>query len=181
MTSTMPARVTPDPRALTAAQFQGLAEVPPELEWFANIRNPRTRKAYQDDIRDFMHFTGIDRPESFRLITRAHVIAWRDDFTRRELSPATVRRKLAALSSLYQYLCEHNAVLLNPVKGVQRPKANNNEGTTPALSDEQARELLKAPPDDTLKGVRDRAILSVLLFHGIRRAVAVLLFTHRGG
>jgi integrase/recombinase XerD len=47
MTTTVPASVTPDPRALTAAQFQGLAEVPPELEWFANIRNPRTRKTYQ--------------------------------------------------------------------------------------------------------------------------------------
>jgi integrase/recombinase XerD len=104
MTATIPARVTSNPRALTAAQFQGLAEVRPELEWFANLRNPRTRKAYQDDLRDFMRFTGIDRPEYFRLITRAHVIAWRDEFTRRALSPATVRRKLAALSSLYQYL-----------------------------------------------------------------------------
>lgn len=55
------------------------------------------------------------------------------------------------------------------MKGVQRPKANNNEGTTPALSDEQAWKLLKAPPEDTLKGIRDRAILSTLPFHGIRR------------
>ena len=116
-----------------------------------------------------MHFTGIDHPEAFHRITRPHVIAWRDEFTRRELSPSTIRRKLAALSSLYQYFCEKNAALLNPVKGVQRPKANNNGGTTPALSDEQARELLKVPPEHTLKGLRDRAILSTLLFHGIRR------------
>jgi integrase/recombinase XerD len=102
--TTVPARVTPDPHALTAAQFQGLAEVPPELEWFANPRNPRTRKPYQDDLRDFLRFTGIDRREHFRLITRAHVIAWRGEFTRRALSRTTVRRKLAALSSLYQCL-----------------------------------------------------------------------------
>jgi integrase/recombinase XerD len=107
------------------------------------------------------------------------VIAWRDDFTRRELSPATIRRKLAALSSLYQYLCEKIAVFLNPVKGVQRPKGNNNEGTTPALSDAQARELLKAPPEHTVKGLRDRAILSTLLFHGIRRK-GVMLFHIEG-
>jgi integrase/recombinase XerD len=99
----------------------------------------------------------------------AHVIAWRDEFKRRELSPSTIRRKLAALSSLYQYLCEKNAVFLNPVKGVQGPKAHNNEGTTPALSYEWERALLKAPPERTLKGLRDRAILSTLLFHGIRR------------
>ena len=115
---TVPARLTHETRALTPVQFQGLADVPPELEWFANIQNPRTRKAYKDDIQDFMRFTGIDQPEQFRLITRAHVIAWRDEFTRRALAPATIRRKLAALSSLYQYLCEKNAVLLNPVKGV---------------------------------------------------------------
>jgi hypothetical protein len=70
MTTTVPARLTPDTRALTAAQFQGLAEVPPELEWFANIRNPRTRKACNDDLQDVMRFTGIDHPEHFRRITR---------------------------------------------------------------------------------------------------------------
>jgi integrase len=52
---------------------------------------------------------------------------------------------------------------------VKRPIANGNEGSTPALGDEQARELLNAPPADTLKGVRDRAILATLLYHGIRR------------
>jgi integrase/recombinase XerD len=47
--------------------------------------------------------------------------------------------------------------------------ANGNEGSTPALGDAQARELLEVPPADTLKGVRDRAILATLLYHGIRR------------
>jgi integrase/recombinase XerD len=158
----MPARLTPASRAL--------AEVPPEREWVQHLPNVKTRAAYTLDIHDFMRFIGIARPEDFRLVTRAHVIAWRDDCTRRALAPATVCRKLSALSSLYQYLCEKNAVPLNPVKGVPRPKANTNEGTTPALSDEQARALLNAPPEHTLKGLRDRAILSVLLFHGIRRA-----------
>jgi integrase/recombinase XerD len=57
----------------------------------------------------------------------------------------------------------------NPVKGVKRPKANNNEGMTPALN--EAQELLKAPPAGTPKGVRDRGILATRLFHGIRREV----------
>jgi site-specific recombinase XerD len=70
---------------------------------------------------------------------------------------------------LFDYLCERNAVAGNPVDGVKRPAANGNEGSTPALGDAQARKLLEAPPDDTLKGVRDRAILATLLYHGIRR------------
>jgi integrase/recombinase XerD len=65
-------------RLLTAAEFQGLARVPREAEWFKNIRNPSTKRAYENAIRDFMLFTGIKRPEEFRLVTRAHVIAWRD-------------------------------------------------------------------------------------------------------
>jgi site-specific recombinase XerD len=47
--------------------------------------------------------------------------------------------------------------------------ANGNEGSTPALGDAQARKLLDAPPADTLKRMRDRAILATLLYHGIRR------------
>ena len=39
-------------RALTAAEFRGLAEVSPELEGFANRPNPRTRRAYPQDVRD---------------------------------------------------------------------------------------------------------------------------------
>ncbi|SIT49232.1 hypothetical protein BN2475_1300006 [Paraburkholderia ribeironis] len=64
-------------RRLTAAQFHQLADVPPEAEWFANLDNPRTRRAYQADLRDFMNFTTISRPEDFRIVTRAHVLAWR--------------------------------------------------------------------------------------------------------
>ena len=156
-------------RALTAAEFQGLADVPPELEWFANIDNAKTRRAYQGDVGDFSGFVGIKRPEEFRIVTRAHLIAWRKDLERRSLAPSTIRRKLSALSSLFDYLCEQNAVSHNPVNGVKRPAANNNEGLTPALGDAQARALLAAPADDTRKGKRDRAILATLLYHGLRR------------
>lgn len=49
------------------------------------------------------------------------------------------------------------------------PNGHSNEGTTPALSDAQARRLLEELAEDTLKGVRDRAILATLLYHGMRR------------
>ena len=116
-----------------------------------------------------MTFVGIARPEDFRIVTRSHVIAWRKTLEARELSGATVRRKLSALSSLFEYLCEQNAVVHNPVKGVKRPKVESYEGKTPALGNHQARRLLEAPLTDTLKGLRDRAILSTLLYHGLRR------------
>lgn len=162
-------------RRLTAAELQGLAEVPPEAEWFANLRNPNTRRAYRNDLRDFTRSVGIERPEEFRTVTRAHVIAWRRELEDAGASPATVRRKLAALSSLFNHLCDANAVATNPVHGVSRPNEGSNESKTPAISNGQAARILEAPPADTLKGKRDRAILSVLLFHGLRREELVSL------
>jgi integrase/recombinase XerD len=160
---------------LTPAQYSDLADVPPELEWLANITNLKTRRAYKRDVEEFSGFTGLRAPSELRTVARAHVIAWRKHLEARNLAPASVRRKLSALSSLFDYLCERNAVAGNPVDGVKRPMANNNEGSTPALGDAQARRLLEAPAPDTLKGVRDRAILATLLYHGIRREELCLL------
>ncbi len=156
-------------RALTAARFQGLAEVPSELEWFANIDNKSTRRAYENALQDFMGFTGIRQPGEFRIVTRSHVIAWRDDLVRRALSGMTIRHRLAALSSLFEHLCESNAVTHNPVKGVKRPPVESYVGKTPALGDHQARALLEAPDGVSRKGKRDRAILATLLYHALRR------------
>jgi integrase/recombinase XerD len=160
---------SPSARRLTAERFQRLTTVPPELEWFANIDNKSTRRAYENALQGFMRFTGIRAPAEFRIVTRSHVIAWRDDLVVRALSGMTIRHRLAALSSLFEHLCESNAVTHNPVKGVKRPPVESYEGKTPALGDHQARALLEAPDAVSLKGKRDRSILATLLYHALRR------------
>ena len=154
---------------LTSAQYHQLSDVPPAIEWFANIDNPQTRRAYENDLRGFMKFVGFDRPQDFRTVTRSHVLAWRKTLEEKSLAGATIRRKLAALASLFEHLCESNAVTHNPVKGVKRPVVESQQGKTPALGDAQARALLSAPDAGTLKGKRVRAILATLLYHGLRR------------
>lgn len=161
--------------SLTVAQYRQLEDVPPELEWLANITNEKTRRFYQRDVAEFLRFAGLNAPGELRTVTRAHIIAWRKTLEARELKAPSIRRKLSALSSLFEYLCERNAVDGNPVDGVKRPATNGNEGSTPALGDAQARRLLEAPPPDTLKGIRDRAMLATLLYHGIRREELCLL------
>jgi hypothetical protein len=124
-------------RTLTSEQYAGLADVPPEIEWLNNITNDKTRRFYKSDVAEFMGFTGLKNSAALRTVARSHVIAWRKDMQARSLGAATIRRKLSALSSLFDYLCERNAVLGNPVDGVKRPATNNNEGSTPALGDAQ--------------------------------------------
>lgn len=165
-------------RRLSALEFQQLASVPAAVEWFANIDNPRTQRAYQSDLEDFCSFVGLTGAEEFRAVTRAHVLAWRSQLETRGLAGASIRRKLAALASLFDHLLDNNAVAGgNPVHGVKRPRIETNEGKTPALGDDQAKLLLTAPDGWTLKGIRDRAILAVLLYHGLRREEAAQLMT----
>ena len=169
------AEAMPERRRLTAQEFSGLAAVPEAAAWFANLNNENTRRAYRADVQDFMTFLGIERPEELREVTRAHVIAWRSSLTDpaedggRNLAPASVQRKLGAVASLYDHLCDRNAVAGNPVRGVKRPQRDVQAGRTPALSDDEARRLLDAPKGDGLKALRDRAILACYLFHALRR------------
>ena len=91
-------------RALTAPEFARLADVSPEAQWFANLDSAQTRRAYKNDLAGFMRFTGIVQPQEFRAVIRSHVLAWRADLEKQMLAGATIRRKLAALASLFDYL-----------------------------------------------------------------------------
>ncbi len=82
---------------LTRAQFEQLAELPPEQEWLANLTSAKTRRAYRNDVREFIAYTRIGGYTGLRSIARSHVIAWRKDLEKRELSPASIRRKLSSL------------------------------------------------------------------------------------
>ena len=113
------------PRMLTRREFQKLADVPAVLEWLVNLTNAHTRAAYEKHVTEFAVFVGIGHPDEFRSVTRAHVIAWRDQLKGEEHSLATIRAKLSALSSLFEYLCEKNSITHNPVKGVKRPSASS--------------------------------------------------------
>ncbi len=67
--------VAVEKRALTPAQFGDLAEVQPELEWLANIINPKTRRTYKIDVEEFIAFAELHALAELRTFTRAHVIA----------------------------------------------------------------------------------------------------------
>src|ERR1700761_314237 len=165
----LPARSDPPPAPPTV--MERLAEIPEEEIWLAKQKSARTRRAYRLDVRHFMRSLGISEIDQLRSIDHRAVIAWERMQREQEGAAAsTVRRRLAALSSLFKHLVRHHVATRNPVADVQRPAINRDEGSTAAFSKAQARKLLDAPPADTLAGLRDRAILSVGLQVGFRRA-----------
>jgi hypothetical protein len=69
--------------SLTRAQFEQLADIPLEEEWLANITNLKTRRAYKEDVREFVAFTALQAYKGLRSVARSHIIAWRKDMERR--------------------------------------------------------------------------------------------------
>ncbi len=153
-----------------------LAAIPEEEIWLASQKSARTRRAYKQDVEHFMRRLGIRTPDELRQVDHRAVIAWERMMREHEgAASSTIRRRLAALSSLFKHLVRHGIASRNPVVDVRRPAINREEGSTAAFSKVQARQLLDAPPADTVAGLRDRAILSVGLQVGLRRAEIVAL------
>lgn len=151
--------------------LDALAALPEEEVWLAAQKSARTRRAYRRDLQHFMRALGLTTAAQLRAVDHRAVIAWeRLQREQERAAPSTVRRRLAALSSLFKHLVRHGYAGRNPVAEVTRPAINRAEGSTAAFSKAQARQLLDAPPADTLAGLRDRAILAVGLQVGLRRA-----------
>jgi integrase len=114
---------------------------------------------------------GITTPGELRQTDHKVVITWERHMREAEHAAAsTIRWRLAALSSLYKHLVRHGHAARNPVIDIERATLNRDEGSTLAFSKRQVRKLLDAPQEDTIAGLRDRAILSVGLQVGLRRA-----------
>src|ERR1700722_10158266 len=147
--------------------IERLAQIPEEEIWLQKQKSARTRRAYRLDVQHFMRSLGITTPEELRQGDHKAVIAWERYMRESEhAASSTIRRRLAALSSLYKHLVRHGHAPRNPVGEVERPAINRDEGSTLAFSKAQARKMLDLPAEDTVAGLRDRAILSV----GLRRA-----------
>ncbi len=160
---------------MDAQEFQRLSQLRPDEEWLVGLGSESTRKAYRIDSRDFLQFIGAEKGGNLELVAPGHVAAWRGALEKRCLGPNTIRRKMAAVSSLFSHLHDTGVVRSNPTTGIKRPRTRALVGSTPTLSDEQARQLLDAPATDTVSGLRDRAIVAVLLYHGLRRRELISL------
>jgi integrase/recombinase XerD len=139
--------------------------------WLTRSPSPETRSGYARDLGQFLKHAGIPEGAWDKLprIRPGHVSAWRDHLLACEQSNAAVGRKLTVVRSLFGYLRAYGYAGANPADTtfVAAPPVPR-DGKTVALTPEDCRCLLDAPPPGTPEGVRDRALLAVLAFTGCR-------------
>jgi site-specific recombinase XerD len=108
-----------------------------------------------------IEFWGENHVDDIRLITPMHVAAYIEQHPG---SPQTIKQHLAAIKMLFDYLVISQIVPTNPAAPVKGPTHIVKRGKTPVLSVEDARTLLDSISLDSLQGLRDRAVIGVMLF-----------------
>ena len=142
------------------------------FEFFTvNIRNLNTRKAY---YRAVSLFLGWCEARGLRLeqIDPVTVAAY---IEQHPCSPPTVKQHLAAIRVLFDWLVIGQVVKTNPASSVRGPKYVVEKGKTPILSKEKTRELINSINLSTVIGLRDRAIIGVMVYSFARVGAVVAL------
>jgi integrase/recombinase XerD len=141
-------------------------------EFFSGeIRNPNTRRAYTHAVRQFLAWA---EGQGFQLarISPGQVGQYIDQL---DTSAPTRKQHLAALKGFFDKLVLRHVVLLNPAASVRGPRYSSGEGKTPEIAIEQARTLLKSIDLSHVVGLRDRAVIAIMIYTAARvGAVATL-------
>lgn len=143
------------------------------LEFFAsNIRNPNTRRAYARGIGDFLAWCATHGVASIAAVQPLHVAAYVEELTRERSAP-TAKQRLAAIRMLFDWLVVGQVVPVNPAASVRGPRHVVKRGKTPVLDPQEARQLLDAIDVSTPIGLRDRALIGLMVYSFARIGAAL--------
>jgi site-specific recombinase XerD len=143
------------------------------LEFFAsNIRNPHTRRAYVRAVAEFLDWCAAVGVPAIEAVQPLHVAAWIEGQTR-QLSAPTVKQQLAAIRHLFDWLVTGQVVPVNPAASVRGPSHSVKTGKTPVLDAEDARLLLNSIDTTTPVGLRDRALIALMVYSFARVGAAL--------
>jgi integrase/recombinase XerC len=174
---------TPDIRRRVEQFFSSIAEI--FETWVARRKSPHTQRGYREDFMTYVDFLGIRWPDEAHLILSATVRdaqAFRSRLVKDGKAPKTINRRVSSVSSFYKYLGAAAAELRLPIT-VPNPahaqflprEASDPVNPTKALTANRARQLLTMPQGDGVLAYRDRAILRLYLYSGIRLATGCRL------
>lgn len=142
------------------------------IEYFAaRIRNPHTREAYFRAVNRFSHWCTHHQLELIKL--NPVVIASYIEELQGELGVTSVKQHLSAIRMLFDYLVTGHIVPFNPAQAVQAPRYSASEGKTPILSAQETRQLLETIDVTQVSGLRNRALIGVLVFSCARVSAVV--------
>lgn len=146
--------------------------------WVSRRQSRHTQRAYREDVMAFVKFMGIKWPdEAYELlrVSITDVQAFRDQLRSQDAALKTLNRRISSLSSFYKYLGAAAAELRLPItvpnpahaQFISRESTDAREETR-ALSGTRARQLVGLPAGESVLDYRDRAILKLYLYSGIR-------------
>ena len=143
-----------------------------------SVSSPITKRVYNLGLDEFFHWFSQEPAAGF---TKATVAAWRVALKARGLGAVSINVRITAVRKLAVEAADNGLLAPELASGITRVKGVASKGVRLGnwLTVKQAQTLLNTPDASTTKGLRDRAILAVLLGCGLRRSeVAALTFGH---
>jgi site-specific recombinase XerC len=143
------------------------------LEFFAaSVRNPNTRRAYARSAADFLAWCEAAGVGALAAVQPLHVTTWIEMQTRERSAP-TAKLRLAALRHLFDWLVTGQVIPTNPAASVRGPRHSAIKGKTPVLDAAEARQLLDSIDVTTHAGLRDRALIALMVYSFARIGAAL--------
>jgi len=126
--------------------------------------------SYSKDLEQFQVFCHLQyQLQDIDLVTYQHIRSWVVHLMNEEITPKSVNRKISTLRSYYRFLLKRQIIQTNPVYGVQGPKVpKRNPVFVPESQMNTLFDQLKFP--DTFEGIRDKMIIELFYFTGMRKA-----------
>ncbi|MNO80494.1 Tyrosine recombinase XerC [compost metagenome] len=145
------------------------------LEFFtANIRNPNTRRAYARATNEFLNWCSAVGVPSIAAVSPMHVATWIELQTQTLAAPS-VKQRLAAIRHLFDWLVVGQVIPHNPASSVRGPSYTARTGKTPVLEPSETRQLLDSIDISTPAGLRDRALIALMVFSFARIGAALAM------
>ncbi len=140
----------------------------------SHIRNPNTRRAYREAVRQFSAYCAFHGVAELTHVEPVHVAAFVEAQLKINSKP-TVKVRLAALRMLFDWMVVGQIVPTNPAHAVRGPKYSQRRGKTPVLQVDEARVLLDSIDVASLPGLRDRALIGLMVYTFARVGAATAM------
>lgn len=125
-----------------------------------------TVESYARDLAGFAQFLDAEGISDFELVDLGVVSQWLQSLAARGLSPRSAARHLSALRGLMRFLVHEEHLKTDPSRLAARARLGRR--LPRPLSVEQMEQLLDAPDATSPRGLRDRAMLSLMYASGLR-------------